>query len=523
MTEYIDLPPSLRKRFYEPVILSDALKSLFRREGWTAEPDLEAGVGKSPQQIYYCFLNKLSQICDNLPHTELAKTVSAIVALDSGTIEYRFASNQRDNHELATVREYLTDILNILGQVTDDEANDRTHMADILSIILRKVLAFNRPRVEGYLEDLCRRANLAFCITSSAADSSAEGQDAFLSLQSLEPQVEAARNASPTNDEEFARHSEALLQTLAKDYGRSLEEYMKKKTRGDNTVSDSPWGDVRHSLGRLLSYFIAIKVLISARNYWPQLFVDFEVTTIPSSVPLPEPPSIRRSAVGIISRMSRNKSTLNAYQHLISSLQAHDFDKRIKDRVHPSHFRPIVHAEVNLLASVIRSQAECDEDDEAPRFFNEARFGRYIGSSKPTCLLCHLYFSLHPLGVKCRETHGNLYPNWRAPDVTVADGEEAEEQRREILEGMIKEIRKETARAIEERSSQSQSKETTPKKESGLGQIAKVKLAERVVQNSYDAGAVKAQTGGLRKPSPEKPESGDDEVEEDDEGGGARL
>ena len=78
---------------------------------------------------------------------------------------------------------------------------------------------------------------------------------------------------------------------------------MKAKTRGDDT--DSPWGEVRHSIGRLLSYYIAIKVrtsnrtppqtvtphltlpsVLSARKYWPQLFVLFEVTTLPSSTPL---------------------------------------------------------------------------------------------------------------------------------------------------------------------------------------------------------------------------------------------
>lgn len=81
------------------------------------------------------------------------------------------------------------------------------------------------------------------------------------------------------------------------------------KTRGD-TIADSPWSEVRHALGRLLSYFIAIKVLISARKHWPRLFEDFEVTAIPSSTPLPSPPDIRRSAKGILNRMTSSKSTL---------------------------------------------------------------------------------------------------------------------------------------------------------------------------------------------------------------------
>jgi hypothetical protein len=239
-----------------------------------------------------------------------------------------------------------------------------------------------------------------------------------------------------------------------------LEEYMKKKTRGD-IMAGSPWSEVRHALGRLLSYFIAIKVLISARKYWPRLFVDFTVTTIPSSDPLAEPPVIRRNAKGIITRMTSNKPTLELYQSYAQSLQEHDLDGRIRQRASPARFRPIVHAELGLLASVLHSRSESLADGDDPlRFFNEPEFGRYIGSSKPTCLLCRLYIAAHPAGVQCRATHGNLYYNWRAPDVLEGQdggGEDGDEdsparQRIVILEGMIKEVRKEAGRAIKERS-----------------------------------------------------------------------
>lgn len=218
-------------------------------------------------------------------------------------------------------------------------------------------------------------------------------------------------------------------------------------------MPDSPWSDARHALGRLLSYFIAIKVFIEARQLWPRLFVDYEVNWIPSSVPNKDPPDIRRSAKGIIDRMGR-KETMTAYQRHAKDLQSHKLDDRIKQRVHPSQFRPIVHAEVNLLDSILRDQTQADDEDEDPlRFFNEAEFGAYIGSSKPTCLLCHFYFRAHPSGVQCRGTHGNLYPNWRPPNVTENDGFEAEKERDGILEAIIKDIRNETVRAIKERSS----------------------------------------------------------------------
>jgi hypothetical protein len=228
---------------------------------------------------------------------------------------------------------------------------------------------------------------------------------------------------------------------------------MKRKTRGDNTMSDSPWSHVRHALGRLLSYFIAVKVLLSTLELWPQLFVDFEVNWIPSSAPSADPPDIRRNAKGIITRMGRNKDTISAYQRHANKLQSLGLDAYIKEKVHHTNFQPIVHAETALLDSVLHSRATADSSGDDPiRFFNEAVFGGYIGTSKPTCLLCHLYFAAHPSGIQCRGTHGNLYRNWRPPSVSLADGAEASLERDMILEEMIKGVRNEAVRAIKERS-----------------------------------------------------------------------
>ncbi|KAK4100799.1 hypothetical protein N658DRAFT_496886 [Parathielavia hyrcaniae] len=465
------IPASLRKRFYEPTVLLAALRAIYLKDNTTSqsEPDLDGDSGKSPQQTYFCFLNKLSQICDSESKQPLGKTVSAVVVLDSGTIEYRFASNQRDSRELDTVKEYLTAILDVLGRVSDDKVNNRVFMGPIFSAILKKVLAFNRPRMEDYMRALSDR--LDFCISSSAADGTSQGASASKALRTLQPPLEVARNAPRLSNDEFARHSEQLLQNINSHYESSLEEYVKTKMQGQNTLADSPWSEVRHALGRLLSYYIAIKVLISARKFWPRLFVDFTVATIPSSAPLSKPPDIRRNAKGIIRRMSRSKATVEAYRRQADHLQGHgDLDQRIRERADPARFRPIVHAEVNLLASVLRDQAEADRDGDGPvRFFHQAEFGAYVGSSKPTCLLCSMYFDAHPSRVGCRKTHGNLYYNWRTPDVVplpagpenreMEDWEDEEggggggeaRLQRDILEQMVKKIRMETDRAITER------------------------------------------------------------------------
>lgn len=163
-----DLPlaPSRRKRLYEPVILLDALLSIYHGESKVTEPDLESTTGKSAKQIFFCFVSKLSQICDSEPKQILGKSVTAFAVLDPGTIEYRFASNQRDEYELNTARDYVTVILDILSAVTDDQLSDKAFMAGVFSRILRRILAFNRPRIEMYIEELNSR--LDFCISSAA-------------------------------------------------------------------------------------------------------------------------------------------------------------------------------------------------------------------------------------------------------------------------------------------------------------------------------------------------------------------
>jgi hypothetical protein len=174
--ESVPLPPSLRKRFYEPVILLDALRGVYRQDESISEPDLESGTGKSQRETYFCFLNKLSQICDSQKKKDFGKTVSAIVVLEPGSIEYRLASNKRDSRELDTATEYLTDILNVLGHVTDQQVNDKAFMATVSSGILHKILAFNRTRVELYLNDLVENDRLDFCINSSATSQTADGE-----------------------------------------------------------------------------------------------------------------------------------------------------------------------------------------------------------------------------------------------------------------------------------------------------------------------------------------------------------
>jgi hypothetical protein len=193
-----------------------------------------------------------------------------------------------------------------------------------------------------------------------------------------------------------------------------------------------------------------VKVLISARKLWFELFDDFEVLALPSSEP-GEAPSIRRTAHGMINRMNRDRTITQLYQSLANQLQAMGLDDIIKKKINPRKFAPIIHAEILVDDSIRREERSMHSGEDPVRYFMESSFGRYIGSSKPTCRLCWLYFEQHPDQVRVRPSHQNLYYLWRAPDVFVNDGPEVADELKSVLEYMIKAIRVETCRALKDR------------------------------------------------------------------------
>lgn len=76
---------------------------------------------------------------------------------------------------------------------------------------------------------------------------------------------------------------------------------------------------------------------------------------------------------------------------------------------------------------------------------------RYIGCSKPTCRLCHYYLNATGDAIETRQTHRNLYANWRAPDVLRTGGAQqsrAEKRREDLLNTVVKSLRKDTQRVL---------------------------------------------------------------------------
>ncbi|KAM7203129.1 hypothetical protein V8F20_004071 [Naviculisporaceae sp. PSN 640] len=400
----IPVSPGAAKRFYEAVILLYCIIDVNLKNNTITEPDLDTATGKSAKDEFFCFVNKLGQICDSDCGGE---TITAFAVLQPGTIQYRFASNNRTQKELDLVKRYITDVLGFLGQTPDDKLDS------IRDDLLRKILLFTRPRIEHHITQLLKE--LDFCIeVCKIEDTNAVGT--------------AAIN---------------LLKTISTLYSTPFETFTRQKSRLDSDPNNrTPWSELRHHLGRLQSYSIAVTVLISIRRHRPALFEDFTVVAVPSIRPMEDTPNIRRSADGIVKRMPSNIQT--AYRPCSSYLGSLGLDETIKKAAKPGNFKPIVHCEVNLFDSILRENQS--SEDDLP-FYGEATWGRYIGCSKPTCRLCALYFAGHPTQVKVRASHGNVYYKWRVPDIFEGEGEridgeqKARKQRDDILEGMIKQVR----------------------------------------------------------------------------------
>lgn len=155
------LPRGLAKRFYGSAILLNTLNRCFPQGGNTASipSGLEREAGSDG--LFRCFVNKLAQICDSKHGGD---TVTAIAILQPGSIEYRLSSNCRNENQFRLVKEHLTDILDSLGNVSEEALTDTFLMAELHSDILLKVLVFNRRRLKVYIAGFL--GNLDFCLAS---------------------------------------------------------------------------------------------------------------------------------------------------------------------------------------------------------------------------------------------------------------------------------------------------------------------------------------------------------------------
>jgi len=337
-----------------------------------------------------------------------------------------------------------------------------------------------------------------------------------------------------------------VIQAISRMHTPSFKEFLRLRTQ-NSMDRGAPWVVVSHSIGRLLSYYYAVSILISARRGWPQLFDDFEVHWVPSSAPRALSMPRRLDAAMILGKMSNDVDTISECRNYAATLENSGFalNAAITETARHDKFLPSVHAEVNLLDFILRLQRNSRaQGNDVPTFFLN---DRYIGCSKPTCRLCELYFNHHPSGVIVRQGHRNLYGQWRAPDVFQTDGDAAARERKMTLDQMIPIIRDEAFLNLRDRFAtrrpndshdtpssvplcESASARTVDDLVSQMGQVDISDMTERVAERVAWGGAwiepsleAVPELGESLAGDEDRNVEDDDDEEEDDDDGGAKL
>lgn len=142
--------------------------------------------------------------------------------------------------------------------------------------------------------------------------------------------------------------------------------------------------------------------------------------------------------------MCSDKALIERYRDLAGSLEWINLDDRIKVQCDRPTFKPYVHSEILVLEWVMaRSNIA---------FFHN---WKYIGSSKGACQLCRYYFDAagQHKDIKTRSSHGNIYVNWRFPDVQDNEKSSGKTRRQTIYNSMMTRIREDAFSILVEKSS----------------------------------------------------------------------
>ncbi|KAF3765720.1 hypothetical protein M406DRAFT_351125 [Cryphonectria parasitica EP155] len=418
----------LRHRFYTAVVFLKAVTHAYAKNRQPASQDPTWQSDNCFEVKYQNFLNRLSQFCD----VKLGgDSVTAFTVLDmQDRVQYRFACNRMNNSRLERISKFVSDLLATLKNTTTPRQQ--------LERVLTKVLTHCRTRIHSYLTALTKACRA--CIETRPAD-----------RRTLE-QLNALRTAASEADfkrldeDTFAQRCRPLLDlihTYTSDANATI--LTERMTHSSMTQSSSCWSELRHHAGRLRSYDLGVEALLVAAETFPALFDNHEVVFVRSSAPDENPVDKNKDikAERILRTMTQNQDMALYYNSLVQDARSLNLDDVIQEMVSDETFQPIVHAELLVLQSLEREGLV-----HPSNFFNA---WRYIGSSKPTCRLCHYYFQRQNGGFHVRPTHGNIYINWKPPDLFKKDGETALKARHDMLNSMVIPIRAEALRTLAEK------------------------------------------------------------------------
>jgi hypothetical protein len=166
----------------------------------------------------------------------------------------------------------------------------------------------------------------------------------------------------------------------------------------------SAWYNICHFIGRLGAWARAVKVVVYFVRHQPESIRNFQVHSIIPPPPITPPPADHQTNLeGVIKRMlPKDKGRVEMIIALLRNAMApvFDLDEEFSLTYRRKTFRPRYHAEVLLLDHFSTNSLAFLGDDE------------FVGSSKPSCYCCDLYFRFHRGAIATRPTHGNVWPKW---------------------------------------------------------------------------------------------------------------
>ncbi|KAL4730723.1 hypothetical protein ACLX1H_002761 [Fusarium chlamydosporum] len=425
--ESVSLKPKQKRRLYEPIILYKALAEITHEERALRQADVP-DKPVTEEQKYHRFLHSIASVCDR---EKRGKTVTSVTILDGeDKFTYVFGCNQVFDEDLYETRDFLISLINGLSGF---HLLSSPKKALVGYEIFEMILVFNSPRINCYLDDL--KDNIAQCRLHCQQVGVQTDTQVGRGLEVLSSAIKHVR-FEEMNSGQYLSLFSSLLQALGTFLTSQTTSYLESHAtagRFRDGRSFECWSELRHNISRLRNYKQTVQCLIESEDAWPELFQEFVVVPVESTKPDSNP--LRRKselASGIICRMCGDDVSREKYCYLAQSLEWASLDDRIKRQCNRSTFKPYVHSEILVLEWIMAQ--------EDVIFFQN---WRYIGSSKGACQLCRYYFEVvgQHGGIKTRSGHGNLYVNWRFPDILDPEESYNWTRRQRIFDSMITRIR----------------------------------------------------------------------------------
>lgn len=180
-------------------------------------------------------------------------------------------------------------------------------------------------------------------------------------------------------------------------------KYRDRAPRG----AGSAWYNICHYIGRLGAWERAVKVVVYFVRHQPDAVRNLQVAALITAPPVSPPPADARTNLeGVIKRMlpkdiGRAETMMRRLRD--ATAPVFDLDEEFLSKYTRKTFRPRSHAEVMLHEHFSTNALSFYGDDE------------FVGSSKPSCYCCDLYFRFHRGPIATRHTHGNVWPKWCLP------------------------------------------------------------------------------------------------------------